>query len=97
MKILIPQKLFGLFVLSNLTLKYHESYIEAGLTPTFLPPKEDVPGVYKQFIPLNFSDFESDDEDFTTFSIQEIDENDNVTFTYTDKFTYYAYAKECLN
>lgn len=94
---MIPQKLFGLFVLSNLTLKYHDSYMEAGLTPTFLPPKEDVAGIYTKFVPLKFSDFESFDEDFTTFSIQEIDEDDRVIFNFTDKFTYYAYAKECLN
>jgi hypothetical protein len=93
LKIKIPQKLFGLFVLSNLTLKYHDSYIEAGLTPTFLPPTEEVPGFYKRFVPLSFADFESE-EDFKTFMIQEIDENDQVTYTYTDEFTYYAYAKE---
>ena len=34
------------------------------------------------------------EEDFKTFMIQEIDENDQVTYTYTDEFTYYAYAKE---
>jgi len=87
-----------MFVLSNLTLKYHDSFIEAGLTPTFLPPKEDIPGIYTQFVPLNFSDFEKDEyDDFSVFSIQEIDDNDNVTFTFTEKFSYYAYAKECLN
>ena len=29
---------FGLFVLSDLTLGYHDGYIYAGATPTFVPP-----------------------------------------------------------
>lgn len=61
-----------------------------------MPPKEDVQGIYEKFIPLNFSDFESE-EDYTTFTIQEIDEYDNVTITYTDNFSYFAYARECVN
>lgn len=96
LKIIIPQKLFGLFVLSNLTLKYHDSYIEAGLTPTFLPPKSDIPGIYEQFAPLSLDDLDSV-EDFTTFMIQEIDENDNVTYSYADDFTYYNYAKSVMS
>jgi hypothetical protein len=40
--ITIPSVLFGIFTLSDLTLKYHDDYLEAGLTPTFLPPKMDV-------------------------------------------------------
>jgi len=35
--IIIPNKVFGLFELEDLTLKYHDGYIEAGLTPHFLP------------------------------------------------------------
>jgi hypothetical protein len=42
LKVTIPTKLFGLFELTDLTLKYHDGYIEAGLTPTFLPPTEPV-------------------------------------------------------
>lgn len=33
----IPTNLFGIFELSDLTLKYHDNYIEGGATPTFLP------------------------------------------------------------
>ena len=54
LKIIIPQKLFGLFVLSDLSLKYHDSYIEAGLTPKFLPPKGDILDVYEKFVPLSW-------------------------------------------
>jgi hypothetical protein len=40
LKLVIPSSLFNnLFKLSDLTLKYHGNYIEAGLTPTFNPPK----------------------------------------------------------
>ena len=53
LKIIIPQNLFGLFVLSDLSLKYHDSYIEAGLTPQFLPPKSDITGIYEKFVPLS--------------------------------------------
>lgn len=35
--LIIPSKIFGLFELTDLTLKYHNSYLEAGLTPHFLP------------------------------------------------------------
>jgi len=35
--LIIPSKIFGLFELEDLTLKYHDGYIEAGLTPHFLP------------------------------------------------------------
>jgi hypothetical protein len=33
----IPTSIMGLFDLSDLTIKYHDGYIEAGLTPTFIP------------------------------------------------------------
>jgi hypothetical protein len=42
LKVQVPTNLFGLFQLSDLTLKYHDNYVEAGLTPTFLPPKTPV-------------------------------------------------------
>jgi hypothetical protein len=35
----IPSELFGLFELSDLTVIYHNDFIEAGLTPTFVAPK----------------------------------------------------------
>ena len=31
----------GLFSLTNLTLRYNDDYIEAGLTPIFIPPQPD--------------------------------------------------------
>ena len=34
----IPSNIGGLFVLSNLTLGYHDNYIYAGATPTFIGP-----------------------------------------------------------
>lgn len=34
----IPSNIFGLFVLSDLTLGYHDDYIYAGATPTFIGP-----------------------------------------------------------
>jgi len=37
LKIQIPTNLFGIFALSDLSLSYHDDYIEAGLTPTFIP------------------------------------------------------------
>ena len=49
--------LFGIFALSDLTLKYHDDYLEAGLTPTFLPPKGDVEGYYEQFVPPVLEEF----------------------------------------
>lgn len=58
----IPSELFGIFTLSDLTLKYHNEYLEAGLTPTFLPPKEDIEGIYEQFVPLEVEEFDYDIE-----------------------------------
>lgn len=57
--ITIPSVLFGIFVLSDLTLKYHDDYLEAGLTPTFLPPT-NVEGIYEQFVPTVLPEFEYD-------------------------------------
>ena len=94
LKIRIPTKLFGLFELSNLTLKYHDSYLEAGLTPKFLPPTEDIPGIYKQFVPQQWNNDDDEVRDFKIMSIQEIDENDNFTFTYGPDYTYVAYFSE---
>jgi len=36
----IPTNIMGLFELSDLTIKYHDGFIEAGLTPTFIPPQK---------------------------------------------------------
>ena len=41
--LVIPHKIFGLFELEDLTLKYHDGYIEAGLTPHFLPIPSNKP------------------------------------------------------
>lgn len=49
MTVQIPTDLFGLFKLSDLVLKYHDDYLEAGLTPTFVPIKESIPGLYEIF------------------------------------------------
>lgn len=94
LKIQIPTKLFGLFELSNLTLKYHDSYLEAGLTPKFLPPTEDIPGIYKKFVPQKWNDDDDLERNYKILSIQEIDENDNYTFTYGPDYTYAAYVSE---
>ena len=34
-----PSNIFGIFLLSDLTLGYFNNYIYAGATPTFIPPK----------------------------------------------------------
>ena len=39
LKIQIPTNLFDIFTLSDLSVSYHDGYIEAGLTPTFIPTK----------------------------------------------------------
>jgi len=33
-----PSNIFGIFLLSDLTLGYHDNYIYAGATPTFVGP-----------------------------------------------------------
>lgn len=35
--LVIPNKIFNLFELTDLTLKYHNGYLEGALTPHFLP------------------------------------------------------------
>jgi hypothetical protein len=37
-KVKVPDTLFKLFKLSDLKIVYHDNYLEAGLTPTFLAP-----------------------------------------------------------
>ena len=34
-----PSNIFGIFLLSDLTLGYFDNYIYAGATPTFIAPK----------------------------------------------------------
>lgn len=36
---MIPNELFGLFKLADLKIKYHDDFVELGLTPTFIPPQ----------------------------------------------------------
>lgn len=38
-RIEIPSVLFGLFELTDLKLKFHDNYVEAGLTPHFIAPQ----------------------------------------------------------
>ena len=38
--LVIPTNIMGLFDLSDLTIKYHDGFIEAGLTPTFIAPQK---------------------------------------------------------
>lgn len=38
----VPNKVLGLFELSELSLKNHNGYIEAGLTPHFVAPSEPI-------------------------------------------------------
>jgi len=62
----VPNKIFGLFELSDLTLKNHNGYIEAGLTPKFIPPTEAIfvqpesiftkPGTYRYVQTLDGDD-----------------------------------------
>jgi len=73
--IIIPNKLFGLFGLSDLTIKYHNGYVEAGLTPSFIAPS--VP----TFQPVE--DISTDPSKYRF--VETIDENDNVTFETTGK------------
>ena len=41
-QISIPSNILGLFELSDLTLGYHNDYIYAGATPTFIGPNQHV-------------------------------------------------------
>lgn len=34
----VPSNVFGIFILSNMTIGYFNSYLYLGMTPTFLPP-----------------------------------------------------------
>jgi len=89
----IPDELFGIFKLSDLTLKYHDNYLEAGLTPTFEPPSQDIPGIYEKFIPLTWEDV-SKPTRYTTFITEEIDANDNYSYAYSSKFTWFSFFWE---
>lgn len=39
-QISIPSNIFGIFLLSDLTIGYHDDYIYAGATPTFIGPSK---------------------------------------------------------
>ena len=68
----IPSELFGLFTLSDLVVKYHDGFLEAGLTPTFLPPTEDVPNIYTKFVPEEYT-FPYGESDVFEETIDEMD------------------------
>ena len=68
--------LFGLFHLSDLTIKYHNGYLEGGLTPTFIPPTKDIEGIYEEFIPLEKTNYVSPGSIFE----ESIDEDGNYTY-----------------
>jgi hypothetical protein len=65
--------------LSDLTLKYHNGYVEAGLTPTFLPPSQPV---FTPEIPKEY-----DESDFYFEEI--LDENGNWTYKQLRDTHYY--------
>ena len=60
-----------------MTLKYHDGYVEAGLTPSFIKPSTPV------FKPVEDI---STDPSLYRF-VETIDENDNVEFKATSKET----------
>jgi len=35
--ITVPSNVFGIFMLSNLTISYYDNFIYLGFTPTFIP------------------------------------------------------------
>ena len=70
----VPDTIFKLFKLSNLTLRYHNNYVEAGLTPTFLPLSTP------EFTPVE--DFSTDPTKYRY--VVTIDENDNVSYKSTE-------------
>ena len=75
----VPDTIFHLFKLSNLTLKFHNNFIEAGLTPTFLPLETPM---FKQV-----ENIETDPVDSNQFRyITTIDENDVVKFEENPKY-----------
>uniref|UniRef100_A0A7S3FUF0 Lipid-binding serum glycoprotein C-terminal domain-containing protein n=1 Tax=Strombidium rassoulzadegani TaxID=1082188 RepID=A0A7S3FUF0_9SPIT len=80
----VPTSLFGLFTLSDLTLVYHNDYIEAGLTPTFTPPK-NVEGVYEKFVPLEVVKNEFDNDQY--IFEETIDELDNYVSNILREYT----------
>ena len=73
----LPTNLFGLFTLSDVTLKYHDNFLEAGLTPTFKPITEDIPGVYERFRPIADEPYYAPDKQggFTTFFLEQLGED----------------------
>lgn len=57
--ITFPTKIFGLFELNDVKLTYFDNILEAGVTPTFLPPPEEF-----FFKPMpKFWDFELEEEE----------------------------------
>ena len=68
-KLAVPTTMLGVFTLSDLVLKNHDSYIEAGVTPTFVPPTdwkdEDLAELqYAPFVPAVKNDPYNDPDIF---------------------------------
>lgn len=59
-------------------MKYHDNYLEAGLTPTFVPITKNIPGVYEVFelsIPAPLKDPQA-------IQVEIIDEDNEVSVHY---------------
>ena len=67
MKIKIPTNLFDIFTLSDLSVSYHDGYIEAGLTPTFMATES-------QDYLIQSPDVSKDDQGIPYLYFQTIDE-----------------------
>ena len=77
LKVTVPSELFGMFKLSDLNVKYHNNYIEAGLTPTFVAPSVE-------FTPSPM--FNPDVWGPNDIYEEVIDENDIVTSRYIGRY-----------
>lgn len=90
-KVQIPNELFGLFKLTDLTIKYHDNYLEAGLTPTFEMPKENIEGIYEQFVPFTEEEVTQDEDYYVSYScIEQIDENNHVFYSHAPNHICFA-------
>ena len=53
----IPQDIFGIFMLSDIFLRYADGYLFAGATPTFLGPSYAQPALAQEGNPLKLDQF----------------------------------------
>lgn len=72
----IPNRIAGIFNITDLTMAYHENYLDIGVTPVFHPIFEEIDERFLPFIPIDDEPFylAENKGGFTTLFLEQLGE-----------------------